>query len=398
MDEAARLEKISVVLGELPGYWASARTSLVTPRHEWNERAIEDLAGLERFLDEEVREAWEQKDRAEDTLLEDALAATAGFRDWLASTPASLSGTATTLEPERWEQLVHHASGHEGSLAEIKRLLLRELLRYEQLLAQLEIDTTVPDEDEAPSGEGLTARVRDAARLALEQAARERLLDAGPIEAEQLSAELGWLPACGRSAELLAGPDGALILRIDPRDSSANTEAGQICLAIRHGLPGEGFLSAYAKSGRGVMRSHLWNRATREGWGLFVLGWTVRTSWEDGPFAGRSDLVHEGARILRVEAARLLAALEIHAEGYDLEEAAEAFRRRSGLDLEAAVHEVRCAQVDPLLGIGFLGYLELRRLEEEILGMGRISMMAVVKNPHQRPAEVLQAFREPAAR
>ena len=68
----------------------------------------------------------------------------------------------------------------------------------------------------------------------------------------------------------------------------------------------------------------------------------------------------------RLEAARLLAALEVHAERRSLDEAISAFQRRTGFDRMTADHEVRGILHDPLRGCSYLGYLRFVQLDERL--------------------------------
>jgi hypothetical protein len=74
--------------------------------------------------------------------------------------------------------------------------------------------------------------------------------------------------------------------------------------------------------------------------------------------------------MLLVEAARLLAAIELHVDDLTLDEAAARFRRRTGFDAKSAQCEAQAAQHDPQYGIGYLGMLEYRETEQALLSGG----------------------------
>ncbi len=405
LSEDERWHEIGRVLAELPVFWANARHSLVTPLRAWNERAVGRLNTLERYLRTDLFAAWESAGREDQAaLLEEAARATLGFRGWLMDSPASLGGTMTIVGGEPWKELVHAASGFQGPLVEIKKRLLRELLAFER-------EHGAGDE-ERPRGQAelessvLSERVRFASGAAVRLAADARLVD--PTAAVQLVPTFGWQPVCGRDSILLPGASKGLVLLLGPLSgaggagrltSAVTTKAAQTCLAVRRGFPGEALLHVRGLQAEGTLRRYLWNRSVHEGWGLFVLAWTMRPDRTESPFAGQEDLAREAARMRRLEAARLLAALEVHAEGLSLPEAAEAFRRRSGSDLESAQREVRCAQRDPLLGIGYLGYLELSALAGERERESKRPVMApVLSNPHARPLDLRRELLAPGSR
>ena len=180
--------------------------------------------------------------------------------------------------------------------------------------------------------------------------------------------------------------------RWTPGNPFLETEAGHVCLAIRHGPPGEALLVARAwEEPRGLMRTYLWNRATFEGWGLFALAWALDEQRGETPFTGRRDLMRVSARMRCIEAARLLASLEVHAEGYTLEEAAQSFRRRSGLDLERALARGAPGPGGPAARNRHPRVTsELLRLHLEDDDPWRV-LRLIPKNPHLRPRDAARA-------
>jgi hypothetical protein len=308
--------------------------------------------------------------------------ATAGFRAWLAESPASLAGGATVVGATQWEQLVQAASGFEGSLGEIKKQLLRELLALERTT----MTSAASPAEAAPDPARLVA--------AMQEVSVRFSTDAMPMGVKKLRIPLPVLerlPARGRAALLLPGADEGYALHIDPRAAGADTAAGQVCLAIRHGMPGEALLVQRARDADRAAPRYLWNRSMLEGWGLYVLDWAARPQRGRWNEVERAELARAGAELRKLEVARLLAALEIHADGLSLTEEAEVFRRRSGCDLAQALDEVRAAQSDPLHGIGYLGYLGLQALEDAMVTRGASPdsfVTSILSHPHLRPADL----------
>ena len=389
----AQARAVARVLAELPDYWSDARSSLVAPLPARSSLAIGELQSLERSLREDAAADGEDDRRR----LDEAVRATAGFRAWLEASPASPAGGATTVGARHWEQLVQAASGLEESLAEIKKRLLRELLALERttMTSTASPVEVAPDE---PGDDGLAR-----ARAAMDEIAARLLDDGSDDEGSPIATArvvLDRLPARERAAMLLPDPDGGFALRIDPRGRYGRSEVGRICLAIRHGFPGEAALVERARNAGRAAPMYLWSRSTFEGWGLYVLDWATRPERGEWKSVERDQLERVGAELRKLEVARLLAALEIHAEGLSLAEEAEVFRRRSGRDLEQAVREVRTAQSDPLLGIGYLGYLGLRTLEDELVTRGASLdsfVTPILSHPHLRPADLNRKLRSRAS-
>jgi len=136
------------------------------------------------------------------------------------------------------------------------------------------------------------------------------------------------------------------------------------------------------------------NRATLEGWGLYVLDWLPRMTWIENPYAKDREFRSAAAYSLTVEAARLLACIELHHEHIPTQEAADSFARRTGFDPESALLEVHRALHDPLHGIGYLGYLELKRNEQQLAATSapEIALLTMVRftlrTPHLRPVDM----------
>jgi hypothetical protein len=136
-------------------------------------------------------------------------------------------------------------------------------------------------------------------------------------------------------------------------------------VGVRYGQGGEAWMrSQFSRQGKPAT-AYLWNRSVLEGFGLWALDWAPRLESTSNGFVGDVNLMADCGWAMKLEIARLLAALEQHAEELSVEEAVLNFQRRTGLDAASALAEVRLAQHDPLHGIGYLGFLELRALETE---------------------------------
>ena len=153
------------------------------------------------------------------------------------------------------------------------------------------------------------------------------------------------------------------------RTTAREAEFGQsdlLALGARYGLTGEALFRRARAADESLLAYLPVNRAQTAAIGLYAQDWIVRVDWCDNPLAKNPRLVREVARQRGMEAARLLAALEIHAEGISVDEAAASFRRRTGVHEEVALAEALSAEHDPLHGIGYLGLLELQALERRL--------------------------------
>jgi hypothetical protein len=142
-------------------------------------------------------------------------------------------------------------------------------------------------------------------------------------------------------------------------------------LGLRHGMVGEALYSISARTDPRPFASTVVRPALRQGFGLFALDWIPRLQHEDSPFMADAELARAIDLQQALEAARLLASLELHAEGLSVEEALVAFLRRTEVDPDQARAEVLTALLDPTHGLGALVRHELRELEtrlERLLG------------------------------
>jgi hypothetical protein len=176
----------------------------------------------------------------------------------------------------------------------------------------------------------------------------------------------------------------------------------QAALGVRYGLAGEALFALRAPRNVPAMLVDD-NRLVRSGLGLFALEWLRRVDRVENPFREDEAKAREFEQQRGYEAARFLAALELHAEGLSLDEAVQAFRRRTSVDADTAFAEVMAAQRDPLHGVGYLGLLELRALEArlaEVVGAKkalRLCLLLVGRHPELRPLDFVTDVPRPAA-
>lgn len=410
LDAGPREARAGALLAELSAYFSDARASLVAPRQEWVELALLDLADLEDLIREALpaaAKAGSGKNAARQPAAP-ALRAVADFRTWLLELHPRAGDRPTHLRGEDFARLVRLATGSDLELGELEARALREIAR-----ADLEPRRAGPDILER---EGIPARIATAAKRALELAQDAKLLG---------------LPVYPKNVEFLleesARTQPALVsLRAGPRDTlrawiaaphaswsvaRARTRGGalqpfqQLALGVRHGMVGEALCVRQARASKRPLAAFVGNRAVREGLGLYALDWIRRVDWVENPFLTDERLLVELDRQRIQEAARFLAALELHAEGLSLTEAARAFERRTGVDPDTAMAETLQARRDPLHGIGYVGCVELVRLEQELsrfshgprAGIG-LTLATQLAHPELVPARVLPLASEALSR
>jgi hypothetical protein len=199
-----------------------------------------------------------------------------------------------------------------------------------------------------------------------------------------------------RPAELLIALPGRAwpVERVETRRALLQgRELGS--LGVRHGFAGEALYERVVRGSKDPLRELLHRSTAREALGLFALDWVPRVDWTDNPFAADDRSRRAFQLQTRHELARLLAALELHADGLPLAEVAQAFQRRTGVDASTARAEARAAQRDPLHGAGYVGMLELRGFEQRLAaltgsprkGLG-LTLLLCTRNPDLRPADM----------
>ena len=89
-----------------------------------------------------------------------------------------------------------------------------------------------------------------------------------------------------------------------------------------------------------------------------------------------------------------MGAIELHVEGLSLEEAAQGFQRRTGVDPDTARVEALAAQRDPLHGLAYLGLIELRGLEQRLVRLTsarkglQLCLLLASSHPELRPVDM----------
>ncbi len=382
----------------LPSYWQEARSALISPEVDWNERAATRLSSIELDLDgvwrEKIKEDMRDKEDRVDRVFDKAVAATASFREWLEQRPGGIGGATLTLDAPRWESLVQAETGTPWNIAEIKWNVLRDLAHAERDHGTRWRDRATGDEIDDEVFTDLDDILGLASLEAVDLAARAGLLPIErPEEVLHYSTTDVMAQRFGVPAILMPGKDTTLQVLLNPGELAGADEATLKALGLRYGFPGVALLQHEGQTADRLLPRFLWNRSLSEGWGLYVLEWIHEVEWVTNVFAEDAAFEAEAVRQRVLEGARLMAALEIHGEGYTLEAAAEGFSRRTGIDLDRSMDEARLATVDPLRGIGFLGYVELKKRErvlEESSDYARALGQMVAEtlaSPHLRPVD-----------
>ena len=340
---------------------------------------------------------WPALDEARD----DGLAALGPFGDWLAKASRA-QGTARTLGPTHWPALVGLVSGTQLDLDDLEMRLLRDLSRL-SLALQRQPAPTIPE-------------ARDLDPALLRRSAREDT-QRGWRLAASVGLVSGEAPALGFEARTLVrypGPvarlaGGArprLVLTLGGTEWTAGLQAtrlGQLgpaarsALHLRHGVPGEALWEIWSRNHRRLAQRRAWNRCQREGWGLYAAHWATVVFPDKNPLAADAPLRAAVLRQELLEAARLLTTLRVQARGTSEAKGIEELRALTALDPETAAFELRRSLLDPLHGIGYLGFLELQALEAEL---GRAGTPQAVRRVAERvqkaPSAPVASLREEA--
>lgn len=378
-----RQAKLGALVAELPAYLAGARARLLAPASAWIELALDDLDDLEELAAElgpppapSPKAGGPRKKEKAAAREPEALAAITSFRAWLLGISASAGSRPPTLDTSEWTRLVRLASGTAWEPGEIKALCLRDLAEIE-----------LPEVNEAARGRKSQSsktqskrralRVRSSSTRALHIGQQARLLRARP-DANSVTFGSEESPrTCVELVSLRPGVSGALEAWLQlphrawpaSRIAARNQDLGAsqlTALGVRHGLAGEALFELARRGSKDPLASLPVNRVASEAIGLYAQDWIGRVKWVKNAFASNPRVRRALERQRGFEAARLLAALEMHAEEISLEEAAENFARRTGASEEVAASEALRAQRDPLYGLGYLGWMELRALEQRL--------------------------------
>lgn len=406
LDPAERWTEIERILTELPPFWSAAQHGLVAPLEEWTDEAIQRLVDLENFMEIDLRIELEEVGRDPrgekfEKTLNQAVQKTREFRQWLLGKPASVGGSVTILGPDNWLALVRAVTGTRRDIGSIKTSLLREIAALERQRGD-DWRPRVPSEEELDP-KRIAAGIRAASRKALQVALDAKLIEVDQPERLEILPTVARGPASLGPLPLFVGRKAEQQLLIEPENSdwppavsatraSLFTPEAQVTLGVRFGFPGEALLRWHLEEDANPIQGILVNRSILEGWGLYALDWIQRVDWVENPFREDESFGKEAVRAQMLEAIRLLASLEVHAEGVSPSEAAETFRRRTGFDIATATQEIRYVLKDPLVGIGYLGEVELlereRQLAREVDAQTalRRTLAAVLAQPMLRPA------------
>lgn len=410
---ADRALEVGNLLEALPAYWESAISELSLPSREWSAEAKERVDELRHRMRFQIPDALKQV-KIPPAMFEIALErletaddVTLEFQEWLSGSPVQAGGAIVPFVEGAWEALMQDASGIELTALELKSRLLIDI-------AEADLRWIDGEAAELKVGE-INRRVSQASAEAIAFATGAELI--GPLLPWKTkvvpritrSRHLPCVPVRLRSAAGGYGIDLEPPGLVWPEEIAATrsrlfSPASQRAIGIRFGFPGESLM--ILKTGRGSRRdsSAIRTRITDEGWGLYVLDWLPRVSWVENPYAKDEALKAAAAYHLLLEASRLVACIELHHEGMLVEDVVDTFAYRTGFDQTSALQEIRRIQRDPLLGIGYLGYLEL--LENERVLRGEASapiallnaIETVLRNPELRPSDMrgnLFVFRAP---
>jgi hypothetical protein len=414
-----RQVEIAALLAQLPAYLERARLGLLAPATSWVELALLELDDLEQLASELAPPTAStgapagapKKSARPPVRTEPWRSAIEGLRGWLLGILEGSGERAPTLDARRWSRLVQLASGKALEAGEIKALCLRDLARVE--LAE---ERGPAARARRPAAKRLALRARYASGRAFDIGREAQILRLQPPpnsvrfateESPRASYELVSIRP-GVAPGAASGSTGALrvLLQLPHRSWSANRTAarnrdmnrlGLTALGIRYGLAGEALLEHARRAEEDPLARLPVNRVLSSAIGLFAQDWVTRVDWVENPLRANELLCAELERQRRFEAARLLAALEIHAEGISLAEAAESFARRTGAGAETAATEALRAQRDPLHGLGYLGWLGLRALEQRMAELTTsrralgLALLLVFRHPALRPADMAVA-------
>ena len=385
VDPVRRALEATQILKELPKLWRAAKVGLVAPSSDWRVEASQRIHDLSIYIEIDLPKAFQEiawdpeAERLFDRYRTEALLATDDFLRFLEAFRARTNAPPQKFGSTNWAQLMAAAAGDGYTTVSLKARLLEDLASLDRAIRELDVDDPLPGVEADPAV--LAELVREASRAGMRLARDASLLE--PVAAADLL-HPRWREGCtlpGPVARVLSRGDGGYYLDIEAfgevwaqplvqtRDRLL-TPGGLRALAVRYGFPGEAYFIATQYQGRSPRRAPLLSRCRLEGWGLYAVDWTARARVAENPLQRDTAFVAAARRMLLVEAARLLAAIELHVDDLTLDEAASRFRRRTGFDAKSAQCEAQAAQHDPQYGIGYLGLLEYRETELALLSGG----------------------------
>ncbi len=375
-----RARALCDVLAAIPGVLAGARTTLEASRAEWSVHAAEIAFDLVLFLQDErvVRAAADapaELAREVDAARRGAAVAARAYADHLVAKrgvrdPWRMNGSA-------WYAAVRALSGTGLRLEEIEATLLRDVAELRRLVERVGTDAGSADALPVDAELDLVLVVRDVRAACV-------VANHVAVAAQILPAPLPLLEVRASAAVLRTGPivadaiasNGALALDVhgpaahwtaaERATRTALLDApGRVALGVRHGPAGEAALRTRIAHAAPNGIAAIPNRCAIAGLGLYATDWVLRVDVEPNPLRA-PQVVRALRRERLVEAARLLAALRLHAQNAPVREVELELARLTELDAETARREVARAARDPMRGIGYLGYVELCALERAL--------------------------------
>ena len=367
----SRIRNLGARLERVPEVWDTARRSLKHPSRPEALRAADFADRLARFIRENLRELAQRLPADEiDPYIEacdEAIEHTTDIADWWRERAISNPRDPRYISLTRWKQLVEQYTGWDVDVDELHLFLLQEISERRARVGKhahaLDVDDSVMTPTRIETG--IVELATELARRARERGLVPPVgpdLEVRAVLASDAAREIArWeQPSFGRFrlATALPRPDWRAEMRLTRRAELA--PAARPSLAARYGPVGELLLMWTALSSSSTTRVRLQNPQRRRAMGLYAVDWTLRTGLIE-PRDERARAMFD--RALLLEAARLLASLEMHAGLDEFEISVEHFAAHTGLDRRTAEQEVVQTGMDPLHGTAFLMYLDTLDLE-----------------------------------
>ena len=372
-------------LQELLELVRGARRDLVSPRSGWSEEAMLRLRNLSLLL----------RTLGPDGLPQAAADACEAFRTWIEESGTNFRQPIPRLGRRNWEALIQAVSGTRRSVRELRVVLLREIARLDR--ANQELPGPTPGTLEL---EKSLSKAKAMAGFATNEARDSKVLP-------WLKHKLQVLPTPGRAYPVAGSgavhrqTSSVVWIRLpdpawpEPLQEAFERELDPFAVSaalIRYGMPGTG--AVYARSAGEDSTPLTWSRSTVEGWGVYTADWLQRHPATREALGRQPRLRFELNRVQLVETALLLASLEWQTLNKSEGLVAGDLARRTGLGHPMAQILVRQLTHDPLTGIGALGAIELRDLEERLRRIGTPNPVQAVAatalhRPDLRPQDLI---------
>jgi hypothetical protein len=323
-----------------------------------------------------------------------------GLRDWLGAQTAAQGIRPERLAPKAFAELLAAVAGTELGIEELRASVLLELSELERRLGPSAGLPAAPPQlpEAADVASSLDAASREARALA--ERAGFALPAAPPPSFACRNARFHASAWTRWSAAPGAAPTAWVDLPSRAFEGAALESRAKLlgpdalrALAVQIGAAGEGLGRALVLAGDSAARRWAPNEVALQGLGLYATDWILRLPPEElGAFAGE----HVRAELLRrrkLAAARLLLAIEIHGRRTPSADASLAFAAYTGLDPAIARDEAAAVIGNPLSALGYLGYMELLRLERQLGPPGeptaaaRRTVTLVLRNPGARAVD-----------